>query len=133
MEFVNINEHIILTDFYKECELEIDDNWVEEMNPQRSIALYVDKRLASAATVSKRFGKTVLDYIAVREDLRKQGIGKIMLDKILENESNVYLTARNYDFFFKNGFRLTKSSELIKECLGCPQYNKNCFPKVMKR
>ena len=133
MEFINVDEHIILTDFYRECELEIDENWVEEMNPQKSIALYNDKALISAATVSKRFGKTVLDYIAVKAEFRKRGIGKIMLDKILENEDEVYLTARNYDFFCKNGFRAIEDNALIKECLGCPQYNKNCFPRVMKR
>ncbi len=133
MEFKEVFEHNVLTEFYKKCELEIEDDWVNEMNPQKSLVLYENGVIISAATVSKRFFKTVLDYIGVKEEYRGTGIGRRMLEKILKNEGTVYLTARNYKFFLNNGFKEITDDNFIKECLGCPQYKKNCYPRVMKR
>lgn len=133
MEFVQVNEHKILTDFYKNCKMEIANDWVLTMNPIKSIALFKENKIIASATLSKRNQKTILDYIGVDESLRNQGIGKKLLQEILKNESEVYISAKNYGFFKSQGFVETQADDLIKECLSCMQYNKNCFPRVMKR
>ena len=133
MEFLQVKDHKILTDFYKNCKMEITNDWVLTMNPVRSIAIFKKNQILCAATVSERFNKTVLDYIGVDESLRGKGYGKKLLDEILKNENEVYLTAKNYGFFKSRGFIETKDNDLIKECIECEQYNKNCFPRVMKR
>lgn len=133
MEFVQVNEHKILTDFYKNCKMEIANDWVLTMNPIKSIALFKENKIIASATLSKRNQKTILDYIGVDESLRNQGIGKKLLQEILKNEKQVYLSAKNYGFFKSQGFMETEDNDLIKECLSCEQYNKNCFPRVMKR
>ncbi len=133
MEFVKVDDHKILTEFYKNCKMEIDENWISIMNPIKSIAVFDDGKILCSATVSKRFNKTVLDYIGVDESLRGRGIGKKLLDEILKTEKEVYLSAKNYGFFKSQGFIETEDNDLIKECLNCPQYQNNCFPKVMKR
>ena len=133
MEFVQVNEHKILTDFYKNCKMEIANDWVLTMNPIKSIALFKENKIIASATLSKRNQKTILDYIGVDESLRNQGIGKRLLQEILKNEKQVYLSAKNYGFFKSQGFIETEDNDLIKECLSCAQYNKDCFPRVMKR
>lgn len=133
MEFFEVKDHKILTDFYKNCKMEITNDWVLTMNPVRSIAIFKENQILCAATVSERFNKTVLDYIGVDESLRGKGYGKKLLDEILKNENEVYLTAKNYGFFKSRGFIETEDNDLIKECIECEQYNKNCFPRVMKR
>ncbi len=133
MEFLEVRDHKILTDFYKNCKMEITEDWVLTMNPIKSIALFKDDKILCGATVSKRFNKTVLDYIGVDESLRGSGLGKKLLNEILKNEKQVYLSAKNYGFFKSQGFMETEDNDLIKECLSCEQYNKNCFPRVMKR
>lgn len=133
MEFLEVKDHKILTDFYKNCKMEIAENWVLTMNPVRSIAVFKDDKILCGATISKRNDKTILDYIGVDESLRGQGIGKKLLNEILKNEKAVYLSAKNYGFFKSQGFMETEDNDLIKECLSCAQYNKDCFPRVMKR
>lgn len=133
MEFVQVNEHKILTDFYKNCKMEIANDWVLTMNPIKSIALFKENKIIASATLSKRNQKTILDYIGVDESLRRTGLGKKLLQEILKNEKQVYLSAKNYGFFKSQGFMETEDNDLIKECLSCEQYNKNCFPRVMKR
>lgn len=133
MEFKNVNEHKILTEFYKNCKMEIDESWVQSLNPYKSIAVFKNSKIICAATISKRNQKTILDYIGVDESLRGKGLGKKLLNEILKNENEVYISAKNQGFFKSQGFYEIEDASLIKECLSCPQYNKDCFPRVMKR
>lgn len=133
MEFQIVHNHKILTEFYQNCKMEIDENWISTMNPIKSIAVFDDGKILCGATISKRFNKIILDYIGVDESLRGQGIGKNLLNEILKNESEVYISAKNQGFFKSQGFIETEDNDLIKECLSCRQYNNNCFPRVMKR
>ncbi|MBE7091881.1 MAG: GNAT family N-acetyltransferase [Clostridiales bacterium] len=133
MNFIEVTDNKILTDFYKNCKMEIEDDWVKLMNPIRSIGCIENGKIICAATISKRFNKTILDYIGVDKSLRGKGLGKELLEQILKNENEVYICAKNQGFFKSQGFIETEDSDLIKECLYCPQFNKNCFPRIMKR
>lgn len=96
----------------------------------------------AAYSLSRRFGVTVLDYIAVNGSQRKGGIGSILIDRIKKkcrdlNEKKIYLTAKARGFFLKNGAREIgeKSplySVLLGECAECDQRGKECFPVVME-
>ncbi len=98
--------------------------------------------MVGAYSLSRRFGITVLDYIAIKKDVRKNGVGSAVLRRIKEKcrESGVgkiYLTAKARDFFLKNGGVELPSdfplySELLGECAECPQRGKDCFPTVME-
>ena len=96
----------------------------------------------AAYSLSRRFGVTVLDYIAVSTDLRKSGIGSILLERIAGkcrelSEKKLYLTAKARGFFLKNGAReIGKESPLypllLGECAECDQRGRECFPAVME-
>lgn len=133
MEFTLVSDHKILTEFYFNCGLEIEKGWEEEMNPIKSLAVFEDNKIICAATISKRFNKTVLDYIGVTPSMQKQGIGKKIFNAITKDQGEIYLAARNYSFFKALGFYEIQDNDLINECLNCPQYNLGCFPKAMKR
>ena len=99
-------------------------------------------RLTAAYSISRRFGVMILDYIAVSPELRKSGIGSILLDRIKEkcrelSEKKIYLTAKARGFFLKNGAREIGEtsllySSLLGECAECDQRGRECFPSVME-
>ncbi len=133
MEFSVVTDHKILTEFYISCGLEIENGWEKEMNPIKSIAVFENNKILCAATISKRFDKTVLDYIGVIPSMQKKGIGKILFNEITKDRGEIYITAKNQGFFKKLGFSEIDDSDLLAECSLCPQKNVNCFPKAMKR
>lgn len=97
--------------------------------------------IKGAYSLSRRHGVVMLDYIAVKSDLRKIGIGSILLKRIKERckkdgIKRIYLTAKAKDFFLKNGAtELSGEHELfdslLGECAECLQRGKDCFPAVM--
>ena len=159
--FSVVSEHKELTDLYLSAELEISQGWEEESGVFFSEAALesdgyntanrgvendncfsrFEEGVIAAYSLSKRHGVTVLDYIAVKKDLRKSGIGSVLLDRIKERckkdgVEKIYLTAKAKGFFLKNGAReLPKNNPLFKsllgECCECAQREKECFPVVM--
>lgn len=150
MIFSEITEHKLLTELYFECGLEISDGWADNCGVFFSEVLFsgdgdsdaLKGEITAAYSLSKRFGVTVLDYIAVEECRRKSGIGSLIIGRIKEKcksigVSEIYLTAKAKDFFLKNG--ATEISDgstlyisLLGECTECPQRGKGCFPSVMR-
>lgn len=149
MIFSEITEHESLTELYFECGLEITDDWTDKCGVFFSEALLSEEgdgasfgEITAAYSLSRRFGVTVLDYIAVKERRRKSGIGSLLIGRIKEKcksigVSELYLTAKAKGFFLKNG--ATEISDgsplyvsLLGECAECPQREKECFPSVMR-
>ncbi len=125
--------HGDLEDFYIKNGLELEKGKIKDVNPIFSIIATENGELLGCATVSERFNTFVLDYIAVDEKFRRRGIAKILFDKITENYSEFYLTAKVPKFFSSVGCRITNEKpELLSECLECTQYLKNCRPVVFK-
>lgn len=133
MKFELVSDHKILTEFYLDCGLEIENGWEKSMNPIKSLAVFEDGKIICAATLSNRFNRTILDYIGVIPSMQRQGIGKSIFQEITKDCGEIYLTARNADFFRALGFSEIQDNDLMSECSGCPQYNLKCFPKAMKR
>ncbi len=142
MTFTQIALHGMLTAFYKQNGLEIENGWEISSGVYFSEAVLTENGdIMCAYSVSERFGETVLDYIAVSDALRGRGIGAEMMERVRkkarqDGKSRVYLTARARTFFEKQGGReLSKEHplylKLLGECSECEQRNNTCFPCVM--
>ena len=95
--------------------------------------------LIGGAVLAKREGRFICDGIAVNPDSRDKGIGKDLLDVLINkvkelNGDSLFLVARAPKFFGKYGFVEVNPKEAPNffECKYCPQYQKTCFPKIMK-
>lgn len=99
--------------------------------------IYENGVLFAAATVTLKFGKKVLDYIAVRPEFRKQGFGECLLSDIFTriikpDADRLWLVAKTPAFFSAVGAKETKEgTELLFECNGCEMRGIQCNPKVM--
>ncbi len=149
MNFSEITEHRLLTELYFECGLEISDGWAEKCGTFFSEAFFSENgeidalngEMQAAYSLSRRFGVTVLDYIAVKENRRKSGIGSLLIGRLKEKCKSIgvceiYLTAKARGFFLKNGATEVSNVsplyiKLLGECAFCPQRGKECLPSVM--
>ena len=129
-------KHGAFTELYRASGLEIDDGWEAECNPLFSVSAREGDRLLGAATVSRRFGRLVLDYIAVWPGFRVKGIGRQLAACCADyarkqGADKLWLAARTPDFFRALGAAETGGEELLAECLVCPDYGKECSPLEM--
>ena len=129
-------DHGRFTDLYRASQLEISDDWVRENGACCSFAARDGARLLGAATVSWRFGRYVLDYIAVEPGLRGSGLGRKLTEACLQwcreqGAKEVYLAARTPAFFRAIGGFESGGTVLLQECLSCPDYGKDCSPVEM--
>ena len=95
--------------------------------------------LIGGCILSKREGEFIIDGIAVESDYGKSGVGSMLLEKALDfarslGGDSVYLVARAPEFFRKHKFKTIEREKgpLFFECYTCTQFNKTCFPEVMK-
>ena len=187
MTYINVSTHRVLTSFYFDAGLEINEGWEKESGVFLSEAVidrtahegennglekesrYVcrddgkcverenvilnenascdqcsavkSKNIVAAYSVSMRYGVAVLDYIAVKKDRRKSGLGCEILKRIKEKcrdmcLDRLYLTAKAKGFFLKNGaIEIFEDSPLylplLGDCAECSQRGKECSPAVM--
>jgi N-acetylglutamate synthase-like GNAT family acetyltransferase len=130
-----------LIPFFIEQELEFEEN--EEYGDDELVkcweALDDDGTLVGGCVLALREGEFICDGIATAPALRGGGLGKELLELLIEEVRSrggdtVYLVARAPGFFAKQGFDVIERKEAPEffECFTCPQYNKTCFPEVMK-
>ena len=129
-------KHDAFTELYRASELEIDDGWEAECHPVFSVSARRDGALLGAATVSRRFERLVLDYVAVWPEARVQGLGRALVAACAgyarrEGEPQLWLAARTPGFFRAIGAEETGGAELLSECRGCPDYGNGCQPIEM--
>ena len=93
----------------------------------------------AGCVLAKREEEYIIDGIAVDKVMRKTGMGKILVDKVISEVKKlggerIYLVARAPGFFRKLGFEAIDPSEAPNffECKQCPQYQVSCHPEVMK-
>ena len=134
------DEYERLVKFFVENELEFDgDEEVDTDIVKCWKVTHKDDVLIGACVLAKRQGKYIIDGIAVTKLFRKFGIGKIMVDRVVKEIKSLgghelYLVARAPGFFASQGFKEVEPQDapLFFECAQCPQYEKNCHPKIMK-
>lgn len=128
--------HGAFTALYRASQLEISEGWEAECHPVFSVSARKDGRLLGAATVSRRFDRLVLDYVAVWPEERVKGLGRALVAACTdygrrEGESALWLAARTPGFFRALGALETGGETLLGECLGCPDYGTACHPIEM--
>jgi len=130
------NGHDTFTDLYRTSGLEIDEDWVTACHPVFSVAAREGDRLLGSATLCRRFGRLVLDYVAVIPEARGLGLGKTLTESCMEfahseGADMIWLAARTPGFFRALGAEESEDNILLEECLGCPDYSRGCEPKAM--
>lgn len=91
--------------------------------------------------LTEQDGYFIINGIAVDPEYRKTGVASKMLDLVTEDAKSmgaeeIVLVARAPGFFRKNGYANVPDHELpqgLFDCLECPQYQKRCFPEIMKK
>lgn len=134
-------EYERLVQFFVVNELEFDGDEEVDTDIVRCYKVTDDKdALVGAAVLAMREGRYIIDGIAVDPAFRKENIGRALLEAILKEVRRrggdaIYLVARAPGFFRRNGFTTIDPEDAPNffECKYCPQYQKNCFPEVMKR
>jgi GNAT superfamily N-acetyltransferase len=97
-----------------------------------------DTALVGGCILAMREGEYICDGIAVAPELRKTGLGRQLLDLLLDEARSrgaqrLFLVARAPAFFAKSGFTPIERADApdFFECFSCPQYGKTCHPEVM--
>lgn len=134
------DEYERLVKFFVQNELEFDGDEEVDTDIIHCWKLtHKDDVLVGGCVLAKRQGKYIIDGIAVTQILRKSGLGRIMLKKAINEVkrlggNELYLVARAPGFFRTMGFDTVdaKDAPLFFECAQCPQYQKNCFPEIMR-
>ena len=134
------DEYERLVRFFVENQLEFDGD--EEVDTDIVKCWKItqgDDYLVAGCVLAKREEEYIIDGMAVDKVMRKTGMGKILVDKVISEVKKlggerIYLVARAPGFFRKLGFEAIDPSEAPNffECKQCPQYQVSCHPEVMK-
>jgi N-acetylglutamate synthase-like GNAT family acetyltransferase len=101
-----------------------------------------DGELAAAGRLEMNYGHPMVEEIAVRKDLRRNGLGKKIVDAILtearaRNIETIWVMARAPELFRSLGFKPADDKELIaqlkEECAVCRDHITVCNPILMKK
>jgi N-acetylglutamate synthase-like GNAT family acetyltransferase len=89
--------------------------------------------------LARREGAFIIDGIAAEPEYRAHKLGKRLLAFAADEAKarggrELFLVARAPGFFRKQGFVTVprEGAPTFFECFTCPQYNKSCFPEVMR-
>ncbi|MBR5533455.1 MAG: GNAT family N-acetyltransferase [Ruminiclostridium sp.] len=96
--------------------------------------------LAGACQFGIRAGHCCLECLAVREDVRKTGLGKKLLE-LAEQEAKalgsreIWLVGKVPEYYEQFGWVRVNRQEAppISKCLTCGQFQVDCFPSIMKK
>lgn len=139
VRIVPTDDHEALNAVYARNGLEVTEDAPVSTDTLASWVAYVDDQQAGATTLAFRQGQYIIDGIALEEGFRGQGVGTGLLKTVIANVrdrggDSIYLVARAPEFFRENGFVTVTREDAPEffECFGCDQYNRTCFPEVMK-
>ena len=134
------DEYERLVKFFVENQLEFDGD--EEVDTDIIKCWKItqgDDFLVAGCVLAQIEVRYIIDGIAVDKPMRKTGMGKILVDKVIDEVKKrggdaIYLVARAPEFFRKLGFETVEPADAPNffECKQCPQYKVSCHPEVMK-
>lgn len=146
IRFEETDDIELLERTFLEHELEMDE---DEFTGDRTrliqgYAAYDDDaggKFVGAVALAERLGRTVINGIAVDKEYRRRGIAADLLDLAVKKaeelgEERIWIVAKAPLFFMSQGFKETemeKVPENLFDCPHCPQYLRECFPKLMIR
>ena len=96
--------------------------------------------LAGAVALARRMDRIIINGIAVKPEYRRFGVASGLLERVMEEAASrgtdvIWIVARAPLFFAAHDFEYITEDQVpegLFDCPGCPQYNKTCFPKLMK-
>jgi N-acetylglutamate synthase-like GNAT family acetyltransferase len=132
-----------LLPFFIEQGLEMEPAEPDDEIPDEILACWVaeddNETLLGACVLATREGEFICDGIATSPDARNKGVASILLDFLLKEVEkrggkSLFLVARTPEFFKANSFTTIDRADAPEffECFTCDQYNKTCFPEVMR-
>ena len=97
-------------------------------------------QLVGGIALARRMGLDIINGIAVAPEYRRKGIAEKLLKLVMDEAvakgvQTIWIVARAPLFFETQGFQYITQQEVPKglfDCPECSQYNKICFPKLMK-
>lgn len=135
----------LLTNLFDENEIEIaEDEFTSGITTLiKGFAAFDEDagdKLIGGVALARRMNQDIINGIAVAPAYRRKGIAEDLLELAM-NEAlsmgvqTIWIVARAPLFFEAQGFVYITQTEVPKGLFDCPeciQYNKICFPKLMK-
>ncbi len=130
------NGHAAFTSLYRSAGLDITDDWAALYHPVFSVTAQREGALLAAATVTRRFDRMVLEYLAVEPEARGHGLGKLLTGRCLAyaagaGETSLWVAAREPGFYRRLGAEETEDSALLADCRRCGDYQVSCHPREL--
>lgn len=129
-------------DLFMRSNLEIeDDEFARRVFLKGYKAETEDGTVIGGCALTVADGHYIINGIAVEPEYRKTHIASEMLSRTMDDAramgaKEIILVARAPGFFRKNNFVNVPDEEIpqgLFDCLSCPQYQKECFPEIMKK
>ena len=131
MNFIDYDSNSLIS-FYIDNGLEFDENKGYFGKNVKSYVILEKEQVIGALSISIYKNKDFIETLAVDEEHRHKGYGKLLLKKaIKELEKPIYTISTADKFYLKNGFVYDNADLIDKECKTCEKYNITCFPKVV--
>ncbi len=141
MNIIETQDYLQFADLFKRSglELNLDDSG---KGPEGFItawkAVDEDGAMVGSCAITRKKDYYVLNDIAVEEELRSTGIGRLLFQTAMTRmldmgARQVHITAKAPKFFEKYGFRYLEPEDTpdIFGCKNCDQYGKTCKPEFM--
>ena len=133
-------EYYPLSELFHNSGLEVKPSQTPPETTRKLWRFDNEKGLAGAWQLGIRSGLWCLEWLAVREDVRKNGIGRELL-ALAEQEARshgareIWLTGKVPEYYEQFGWvRVAREdAPAISKCLPCPQFQVDCFPSIMKK
>ncbi|HDP96697.1 MAG TPA: N-acetyltransferase [Euryarchaeota archaeon] len=97
--------------------------------------------IAATSSIEIFEGRPFVEMVAVREDLRRGGVGREIVSESLRRlmergYRSIWVVARKPRFFRSSGFvpelDLDLVEKLLSKCQGCDQLGTTCTPEVLR-
>ena len=134
-------EYYALSVLFHDAGLEVK---IQKEIPQTALKLWEclneEEHLIAGCQLGMRSGHYVLESLAVENSYRGTGIGKELLN-LAEKEAmsmgaqEIWLVAKVPEYYEKFDWLRISSKEApdISKCLHCGQFEKSCFPAIMRK
>lgn len=122
------------------AEDEFSGGWTSLVKGFAAFDEEAEHKLVGAIALARRMNQDIINGIAVDPEYRRKGIAEELLklamdEAVSRGVQTIWIVARAPLFFEAQGFQYITEQEVPKGLFDCPeciQYNKICFPKLMK-
>ena len=139
IKIIETKNYDALVDFFIRNDLEFSKEEPVSTDIIIGYEAYIGEALIGGCILARRQDEYIIDGIAVEPEYRNTDIGSRLLDRALakakaDGGDTLFLVARAPGFFRKHNFSTIAREDgpLFFECYTCPQFEKTCFPEVMK-